>query len=171
MSRKIKRREAARVVVVADGCVLLVNDTDPGVSGSSWWVTPGGGVDAGESPRESAARELFEETGLAAESESMGPCVMRRDVVHGYSDRILVQREHFYRLEAERFDPQPAALTVAERGRMAGIAWAPLAQLPAPLWPSQLPELAAGAVLGDIGWVEESTVAVSEQVLNSIRDA
>ncbi|MBO0513901.1 NUDIX domain-containing protein [Streptomyces beijiangensis] len=41
--------------------VLLVNHRWRG------WVSPGGSVDAGETPREAAARELFEETGVRAE--------------------------------------------------------------------------------------------------------
>ncbi|MFD0305778.1 NUDIX hydrolase [Streptomyces sp. NPDC127119] len=35
------------------------------------WVPPGGRVDAGETPREAARRELFEETGVQAEPQAV----------------------------------------------------------------------------------------------------
>ncbi|GAC1443599.1 MAG: hypothetical protein NVSMB55_17580 [Mycobacteriales bacterium] len=69
-------RHAARVLLVdGAGRVLLFRGHDPGrPEAGSWWFTVGGGVDDGESHREAAARELFEETGLAVEPDSLtGP--------------------------------------------------------------------------------------------------
>ena len=62
--RPLKLRRGARVLLLAGEEVLLLNDSDPGIPGSSWWVTPGGGIDAGENPAEAACREAGEETGL-----------------------------------------------------------------------------------------------------------
>lgn len=55
--RPLKLRRGARVLLIAGEEVLLLNDSDPGIPGSSWWVTPGGGIDAGENPAEAACRE------------------------------------------------------------------------------------------------------------------
>lgn len=163
MSRPLRFRDGARIVVRAGGAVLLVRDTDPGVPGSAWWVTPGGGIDEGEAPAQAAARELFEETGLRTDaSELLGP-VAHRVAIHGYSDRILVQREWFFLVSvAERFDPAPAHLTATERQRMTGMAWFDVADLPTPLWPAELGRLALGAASPppDLGVVEESTVPI-----------
>ncbi len=50
------------VVVVQDGRLLLVRRGVP--PGKGLWALPAGYVDAGEDPREAAAREALEETGL-----------------------------------------------------------------------------------------------------------
>ena len=58
-------RRAARVLLVdATDRVLLFRGFDPARPGTRYWFTPGGGLDAGETPAEGAARELAEETGL-----------------------------------------------------------------------------------------------------------
>lgn len=165
--RPHRRRTAARVVVVASGSALLLRDTDPGLPGSRWWVTPGGGIDAGEDAVAAAVRELYEETGLAASpSELLGPVAVR-DVAHGYSDQVLHQREEFFVLAvAEQFAPSPGGLTPEERITLDGWAWLALDELsalPEPVWPANLAELAALADLPDawpleLGEVEESTV-------------
>ncbi|WP_297747516.1 NUDIX hydrolase [uncultured Tessaracoccus sp.] len=163
-TRRVKRRRATRVLVVAGDEVLLQEDSDPGVAGSRWWVTPGGGVDDGESLREAAVRELWEETGLeVAASELRGP-VAEREVHHGYSDRILIQHETFFRVDVERFEPDPAGLTPTERQRMQRQAWFCLGALPEVVWPSRLGELLAweGGGPMQLGQVEESTVPVVE---------
>jgi 8-oxo-dGTP diphosphatase len=57
------QRVAAYVVCVRSGAVLLTRNSmrapRPGL-----WSLPGGGVEHGEHPRDAAARETFEETGL-----------------------------------------------------------------------------------------------------------
>ncbi|MEV4343640.1 NUDIX domain-containing protein [Actinoplanes sp. NPDC049596] len=65
-------RPAARVVCVdAGGRILLLRWHDP-YDGSYLWEPPGGGIEAGEAPAETARRELLEETGLTAEITGPG---------------------------------------------------------------------------------------------------
>jgi ADP-ribose pyrophosphatase len=55
--------EKAGLVVVRDNSLLLVRQYRLLVNQLSWEI-PGGKIDAGEAPQESAARECFEETGV-----------------------------------------------------------------------------------------------------------
>ena len=76
--RPRRSREAARVVVTDTVSTLLLADTDPGIPGSRWWVTPGGGIDPGESPLDAVVRELAEETGLVVTPDQLaGPIAVR----------------------------------------------------------------------------------------------
>jgi 8-oxo-dGTP pyrophosphatase MutT (NUDIX family) len=167
--RPHRRRAAARALVVTAGCVLLLRDTDPGLPGSRWWVTPGGGIDPGEDAVRAVIRELFEETGLVASPAGLLGPVAVRDVTHGYSDQVLHQREDFFVLRLpERIDPDPGGLTAEEQVTLDGWAWQPLdglAEVAEPVWPANLADLVALADLPDawpldLGHVEESTVPV-----------
>jgi len=53
------------IVVIKDGCVLLIRRATPPKAGE--WSLPGGRAGWGETLRETAAREVFEETGIEAE--------------------------------------------------------------------------------------------------------
>lgn len=70
-------RLAARVLLVdADDRVLLFRGCDPDrPEQGSWWFTPGGGVDPGETTLQAAVRELREETGLALPPDALGEVV------------------------------------------------------------------------------------------------
>ena len=167
--RPHRTRRGVRVVVTDGASVLLFRDSDPGVPGARWWITPGGGMDPGETEPQTAVRELAEETGLVAEPSALIGPVMRRVVVHGYSDQVCEQAEAFYVLRVSRFEVDISAHTADEQQTLVGHAWLPvrgLADQRDPIWPADLADLIASADdpaawPGDIGRVEESTVPVT----------
>lgn len=67
-------RRAAAYVVCRDETdrLLLTRLRTGGFPTDGMWTMPGGGMDVGETPEETAIRELHEETGLTA---TMGPII------------------------------------------------------------------------------------------------
>lgn len=60
----MRHRIRAAALLIDQGCILLVQHVHP-VTGKTWWVPPGGGVEPRDgSIVECARREVFEETGL-----------------------------------------------------------------------------------------------------------
>ena len=55
-------RVAVGAVVFKDGCILLVRRGQP--PAEDQWAIPGGSVEIGETLREAAEREIWEETGI-----------------------------------------------------------------------------------------------------------
>jgi len=87
------------------------------------WIAPGGKIDAGESPRECALRELREETGLHAESPTL------RAIVTETSPRPDWQWMMFvYRVEV----PQAKAQGDLREGRLQWFAIEKVPSLPIP---------------------------------------
>lgn len=90
-------REAARVLLFdSGGRILLLQGHDPAQPGRHWWFTPGGGLDAGESHRAAAARELAEETGFALPLEALQGPVWERSALFNFLDTPFIQHEEFF---------------------------------------------------------------------------
>ena len=118
-------REAARVLLV-DGAdrLLLFHGCDPAdASAGSWWFTPGGGSDPGETPEQTAHRELWEETGLRVPSMT-GP-VAERTTEFGFDGLRYRQHEQFFvvRLPGTDVVVAPAAHTELEVRAVLGWRW------------------------------------------------
>lgn len=167
--RPVRTRRAVRIIVVGpDDRVLLFEDSDPGIPGVTWWVTPGGGMDPGESERTTAVREMAEETGYALEESALVGPLATRYAVHGYSDQVLEQQESFYLVRVTAFEIDVSAHTEEEQITLQGHRWWSRAEIAAGeswIWPAQLLQLwdrASDPTLPplELGRQEESTVPV-----------
>jgi 8-oxo-dGTP pyrophosphatase MutT (NUDIX family) len=174
--RPLRRRRTVRVLLVDDrDRLLLFRDSDPGIDGSHWWITPGGGVDPGETDLETAVRELEEESGLRVSADQLvGPVLLRR-VWHGYTDVVIDQEDAFYACWVPAFDVSDAGHTEEERTTMTAHRWwtrDDVAATDEEIWPAVLADVWAEADVRrqeaatgaeprppvDGGDVEESTV-------------
>lgn len=121
----MKVRTAARVVLLnAAGEVFLLHARDLHDDSRRWWLTCGGGAEMGETPQQTAARELAEETGLVCEpGELLGPLATRRAVME-FTERTLHQDEVFFGLVSEdEFDLADAVWTEVEKRSIVGARW------------------------------------------------
>lgn len=101
-------RTAARVVLLDEADrVLLLSGTDPRV-GSRWWITPGGGVEDGETLPDTARRELAEETGLLLGADDLLGPIWRRVTRFTFTGVDYEQTEFYFFARA----PRPTAVGV-----------------------------------------------------------
>jgi 8-oxo-dGTP pyrophosphatase MutT (NUDIX family) len=140
-------RTAARVLVVDEsGAVLLLQGCDPAHRDrGSWWFTPGGGLDPGETPEDGARRELREETGF--EAGGLGAVVYRRTVEFDFEDVAYRQRESFYCIRVPRFTVDASGRSDLEGRAVLGHRWWTIDELQRTgetIHPPQLAEMLAG---------------------------
>jgi 8-oxo-dGTP pyrophosphatase MutT (NUDIX family) len=143
---RVTDRVAARVLVIDDGgAVLLLRGCDPAEpERGTWWMTPGGGLDAGETAEAAARRELREETGL--DLDDLGPVVFRRSTEFDFEGVHYRQRELFFCARAPRFAIDDAGWSDVERRSVLGHRWWTHAELVATdetLYPETLARILA----------------------------
>jgi 8-oxo-dGTP pyrophosphatase MutT (NUDIX family) len=123
MRQSERQRFAVRAVVFTPDREVLLMRTRP-ITRPAYWLTPGGGVEPGESDEQALRRELQEELGLL--QFELGPLLMQHSFVSGGPRRVM-HRQRLFLVPHERFEPHmsdPYEARTIERFH-----WWPLAEL------------------------------------------
>ncbi|MEU3964230.1 NUDIX hydrolase [Streptomyces buecherae] len=136
-------RKVARVILLGpDDRILLMHGYEPHDPSSTWWFTPGGGVEAGETREQAALRELAEETGIT--DVRLGPVLWQRVCSFPFDGRRWDQDEWYYLARTEQTRTRTAGQTDLERRSVAGLRWWTAEELFATretVYPTRLAEL------------------------------
>lgn len=142
------------MLLLAHRSALLLEGIDPArPERGSWWMTPGGGVDDGETTESAAAREVFEETGLRLQPEQLGPVVASRVAEFGFDGRQFRQRESFFAVKVASFTPSAVGWEDHERRAVQRLHWWPVEELRGTderVYPRELPDLLDAVLAGTI---------------------
>lgn len=107
--------------------ILLIHGFDPADPSVTWWFTPGGGVQPGESLEAAVRREVAEETGL--DQVSFGPLIWQRQCSFGFDGKRWNQDEWYYLGRTAVTEVSTAGHTDLERRSTAGLRWWTMAEL------------------------------------------
>mgnify|MGYP002620094336 CR=1 FL=1 len=112
-------RNSARAVMVNErGEMLLLKF----IFGSkTWWVTPGGGLEEGESFEEALKREVFEETGVKL--DQIGPWVWTKEIVLEIEERTVLSHERYYLVRVAGQELELGNMTELEKDTLLDIKW------------------------------------------------
>jgi 8-oxo-dGTP pyrophosphatase MutT (NUDIX family) len=108
------------LLVDPDDRLLLVHGRDS-ADGAHHWYPVGGGIEAGESHHAAAAREAWEETGLAV--LPAGDTVWTRRARYDHAGRSYDVHETWLRCPVAHFTPTPTRLSHLEQESIVGFRW------------------------------------------------
>ncbi|MBV1904706.1 MAG: NUDIX domain-containing protein [Pseudomonadales bacterium] len=96
-------RQAVRgLLITEDHKILLLKVRSP-VNGASIWMTPGGGIENGETDHQALTREIWEETGLRL--TQTGKFVFERNFSYRGSNGRFSQFEKYFLVFLREFTP------------------------------------------------------------------
>lgn len=97
-----QRHSVRALLLTPDHHILLIQSREP-ESGQRLWCSPGGGMEAGESPEDSLRRELYEETGI----RELPPFshVWNRKAEFTWAGNRIIQQETYYLIRTPWFEP------------------------------------------------------------------
>jgi len=123
MTPEPRLRRSARVLLFDErGDVLLIRFRAQRSDGPyTCWVTPGGEVEADESDRVTAERELYEELGIRP--ELVGPVHEASGGEYEHLGERVRNSDVFFAAQTERAKPRLAGVTVEEIALMQEARW------------------------------------------------
>lgn len=143
---QMQQRPSSRLILLdPEQRVLLFRfeHKSEALAGQSFWATPGGGVDPGETYEEAARRELFEEVGIALADP--GPQIARRTAVFALTTGEMVEAdERYFLVRVADGAVSDSNWTALEREVMTAHHWWSHAELRATteqVWPEELPDM------------------------------
>ncbi|MBC8115964.1 MAG: NUDIX domain-containing protein [Candidatus Saccharimonas sp.] len=119
------QRQGVRAILLTPEQEVLLLRIRPPECGDWFWITPGGGLEPGETAESGLRRELKEELGL--EHFLLGPLVWRRQHTWDWAGKRICQREEYHVVHVARFEPvmsDSIEIQILDRFR-----WWPVAEL------------------------------------------
>ena len=146
----MRERKAARLLVINptnETLLFRFHHTDDALAGTSYWATPGGGLEQGETFHAAAVRELYEETGIKIETFEE-PVADRRVSLLLPNGETVIAVERYFIVRIPDIILSRTQWTAHERKIIASHYWWSASELKSTeetVWPENLAKLLSNA--------------------------